>query len=353
MERLTTLLGKPILTKSGLQLGKIDAVQLDRQFKTIKNIGYTANGTLQYLPFSAVFAHSKDAIILKNATALPCKNCITIPLGIAIYTVLGEYVGKLIDFELDGLQIVYALVDTGEQLALSLCIGITDSIIIDREGKEKRQINPSQKKDTPSQKRKKAPKNPPILQEATVHSPSIFKEKSKSPTTRNIETPNISTLTNKTDKVAYDNMIERNATVELADTLEPLAKEERKQEAFIQKQPPIERADTAQIVVPAKVEYTSDRHTLPLKENSLTFTPATTPTTIKSMHELYATKQFLQQSSKEVGTKVLTGKQLTCDLLDDIGNILIEKYTVIAPEHIKKAIDNNKLFQLIQLLNSV
>lgn len=337
MERLTTLLGKPILTKSGIKLGCVDAVQLDRHLQSIKNIGYTENGTLHYLPFSAIFAHDSDAIILKNATALPYKNCVTIPLGIAVYTVLGEYVGKLIDFTLENFNIVHALLDSGENLSLQICIGITDSIIIDREGKEKKQIATSLQPATTPKKRKKAEQASLNTQKSTLQQ--------------------LTPIDTAAQKIVYDSLIERDTATKIESIEQPQNNIEKTQaqKTAIQIQPILENGHTAQIVVPEHMAYTSDTHNIPLKDNSLEFTPhlTTSPMPVKSLQEVYATQQFLQQTSKEVGTKVLTGKQLTVDLLDDIGNILIEKYTVIAPEHIKKAIDNNKLFQLIQLLNSV
>lgn len=308
MDKLTTLLGKPILTKSGKKVGTVDVVQLDRKLTTVKNIGYKNGDDLQFFPCSAIFAHDKDAIVLKSSTAIPYKNCITIPLGIAVYTVFGEYVSKVVDFKLEEFNVIYALLENDEQLPLNLCIGITDSIIIDREGKEKKQFNNGEQK-------KRVKKN----------------------------------LTTAPASINDTTTKETNQVINLSPPVNSMQVSS----------PNLENTNTAQVVIPAKMEYTSNAQNIQVDKNSLEFLPTTfhtlptntLPAQTKSMQEIYASQQFLRQNNKAVGLNVLTGKRLTADLLDEVGNTLIEKYTVIAPEHIKKAVDNNKLFQLIQLLN--
>ncbi len=310
MDKLTTLLGKPILTKSGKKLGTVDVIQLDRKLTTVKNIGYKNGEDLQFFPCSAIFAHDKDAIVLKSSTSTPYKNCITIPLGIAVYTVLGEYVSNIVDFKLEEFNVIYALLENKEQLSLNLCIGITDSIIIDREGKEKKQLGTEQQK----------------------------KKVKRSNATTSPSTERVSSITETT-----------NQTINLSPPIHTIQVST----------PQLENNNTAQIVIPAHMEYTSNANNMSVDKNSLEFIPSnlhtlatnTSPAQTKSIQEIYASQQFLRQNNKAVGPTVLTGKRLFADLFDDVGNILIEKYTIIAPEHIKKAIDNNKLFQLIQLLN--
>ena len=340
MDRLTKLLGKPILTKSGIKVGTVAAVQLDKQLKKLKNIGYNTGEIVHFFPCSAIFAHDKDAIILKNSTALPCKNCITIPIGIAVYTVLGEYVGKLVDFQLDNFDILYALLEEDKQLPLSQCIGITDSIIIDIEGKEKKQIgNPVRKQNTTKQTTAKRTK-----QKDTTSVEQKQLQEGDQNQTENIDFEQPLTM-------EYDELIERKQSLS-----ENTSNANNIDNSSAH--PVLENTSTAQIVVPPKMEYVSNAQNIKIKQNSLEFRPISANATqtaqsqAKNLQEIYATQQFLQQANKEVGTKVLTGKRLTADLMDELGNVLIEKYTVIAPEHIKKAMENNKLFQLIQLLNN-
>ena len=89
-EFVSELLGKPLITRGGERIGYVKNVQTDAPCgaSAIWNAGDEEEEEF-LLPLSATEA-GKDAVVVRSPAARPCKNCISAPLGMTVYSADGK-----------------------------------------------------------------------------------------------------------------------------------------------------------------------------------------------------------------------------------------------------------------------
>ena len=131
-EKVSELIGKPLITRGGEHIGYVKNVQTDKALRQIKNLECCDEEEEEFcLPLSAASELGKDAIVIRSPTAKPCKNCLPAPFGMTVFSVSGEELGKLCDLALRDGQIVQLLLSGGQAVDSERLVGLTDTAIVD------------------------------------------------------------------------------------------------------------------------------------------------------------------------------------------------------------------------------
>lgn len=300
-EFVSELLGKPLITRGGERIGYVKNVQTDRAVRRIRNLECCDEEEEEFLlPLSATEA-GKDAVVVRSPAARPCKNCISAPLGMTVYSADGEELGRLADLALEEGAIVRLLLSGGQSIAAERLLSVTDAAIIDlSENFVPKGTGTRTARRTPAAPRPRAPR---------AKSPAEGR-----PGEENAAAAEISATAGTAESAAAEPIAEIPAAAPRTDT-EQTAEE-----------PVMESADAAKMRETAAAG--SDA-----AERETAFTGAAQPA----------------RCARRAGSSLLTGKILPKDLKDVRGNVLARAGTVVSREVIRRAMEHGKLFELTLL----
>lgn len=306
-EFVSELLGKPLITRGGERIGYVKNVQTDRAVRRIRNLECCDEEEEEFLlPLSATEA-GKDAVVVRSPAARPCKNCISAPLGMTVYSADGEELGRLADLALEEGGISRLLLSGGQSIAAERLLSVTDAAIIDLSENF-------------------VPKGTGTR---TARRSSATKPRAKSPAEgrtggENAAAAEISATAGTAESAAAEPIAEIPAAARQADAKQ--AAEEPVMESAGAAQTFAENSDAATMRLAAAAG--SDA-----AERETAFTGAAQPA----------------RSARRAGSSLLTGKILPKDLKDVRGNVLARAGTVVSREVIRRAMEHGKLFELTLL----
>ena len=137
-EYLSDFIGKPVLTRSGECVGYVKNIQTDPKMTRARNLECCDDDEEEFLlPFSALASFGKDAAVVKSLAAAPCKNCISAPFGMPVYSAEGALLGQIDDFLRSDKQIDALLLSDGTTIPVVQLVAVTDTAIVDPGGKRK------------------------------------------------------------------------------------------------------------------------------------------------------------------------------------------------------------------------
>lgn len=127
-------IGKPLLTRGGERIGYIRSVQTDRALTRVRNLECCDEEEGEFLlPVSAVEHFGKDAAIVRTL-APPCKECVSAPFGMAVYSRAGELLGRIDDFGKEGARLTSLLLTGGLCVPVGQVLSVADAAIVDLTG---------------------------------------------------------------------------------------------------------------------------------------------------------------------------------------------------------------------------
>lgn len=145
-EYLSDFIGKPVLTRSGECVGYVKNIQTDPKMTRARNLECCDDDEEEFLlPFSALASFGKDAAVVKSLAAAPCKNCISAPFGMPVYSAEGALLGQIDDFLRSDKQIDALLLSDGTTIPVARLVAVTDTAIVDPSGKRKAKTRTGQK----------------------------------------------------------------------------------------------------------------------------------------------------------------------------------------------------------------
>lgn len=172
-EYVSDFIGKPILTRSGECIGYVKNIQTDKKLSRLRNLECCDNDEEEFLiPFSALASFGQDAVVVKSLAAAPCKDCIPAPFGMSVYSAEGTLLGQADDFLRDGKQISALLLSDETQIPVSHLSAVTDTAIVDPNGKKRTASRSSSPKKTGAS-RKKTSQPPQTEKSAEPESPTL------------------------------------------------------------------------------------------------------------------------------------------------------------------------------------
>ena len=293
-EFVSELLGKPLITRGGERIGYVKNVQTDRAVRRIRNLECCDEEEEEFLlPLSATEA-GKDAVVVRSPAARPCKNCISAPLGMTVYSADGEELGRLADLALEEGGISRLLLSGGQNIAAERLLSVTDAAIIDlSEDFVPKGTGTRTARRTSSAPKPRAPRAKPLAEGRTGGENAAAAEIS--------------------------------ATAGAAESTAPAAEEQV-----------MESAEAAQFIA-AGADAATMREAAAAGSDAAkretAFTGAAQPA----------------RSVRRAGSSLLTGKILPKDLKDVRGNVLARAGTVVSREVIRRAMEHGKLFELTLL----
>lgn len=304
-EFVSELLGKPLITRGGERIGYVKNVQTDRAVRRIRNLECCDEEEEEFLlPLSATEA-GKDAVVVRSPAARPCKNCISAPLGMTVYSADGEELGRLADLALEEGGISRLLLSGGQNIAAERLLSVTDAAIIDLSEDF-------------------VPKGTGTR---TARRTSATKPRAKSPAEgrtggENAAAAEISATAGAAERASAP-AAEEPAAARQAD-----AKQAAEEQVM-------ESAEAAQMYAGADAAKMREAAASgsDAAERETAFTGAAQPA----------------RSVRRAGSSLLTGKILPKDLKDVRGNVLARAGTVVSREVIRRAMEHGKLFELTLL----
>lgn len=308
-EFVSELLGKPLITRGGERIGYVKNVQTDRAVRRIRNLECCDEEEEEFLlPLSATEA-GKDAVVVRSPAARPCKNCISAPLGMTVYSADGEELGRLADLALEEGGISRLLLSGGQNIAAERLLSVTDAAIIDLSEDFVPKGTGTRTARRSSATKPRAPR---------AKSPAEGR-----PSEENAADAEISATAGAAESAAAEPIAEIPAAAPRTDT-EQTAEE-----------PVMESAEAAQMYAGADAATMREAAAAgsDAAERETAFTGAAQPA----------------RSARRAGSSLLTGKILPKDLKDVRGNVLARAGTVVSREVIRRAMEHGKLFELTLL----
>lgn len=308
-EFVSELLGKPLITRGGERIGYVKNVQTDRAVRRIRNLECCDEEEEEYLlPLSATEA-GKDAVVVRSPAARPCKNCISAPLGMTVYSADGEELGRLADLALEEGNIVRLLLSGGQSIAAERLLSVTDAAIVDlSEDFVPKGTGTRTARRTSSAPKPRAPRAKPLAEGRTGG--------------ENAAAAEISATAGAAESAAAEPIAEEQAGARRLDA-EPA--EEQISES----------ADAAQA-------FAENSDAATMRETAAAGSDA-------AKRETAFTGAVPARSVRRAGSSLLTGKILPKDLKDVRGNVLARAGTVVSREVIRRAMEHGKLFELTLL----
>lgn len=154
-EYVSDFIGKPILTRSGECVGYVKNVQTDKKLSRLRNLECCDNDEEEFLiPLSALASFGQDAVVVKSLAAAPCKDCISAPFGMSVYSAEGTLLGQADDFLREGKQISALLLSDETLIPVSHLSAVTDTAIVDPNGKKRTASRSSSPKNTGTVRKK-------------------------------------------------------------------------------------------------------------------------------------------------------------------------------------------------------
>lgn len=308
-EFVSELLGKPLITRGGERIGYVKNVQTDRAVRRIRNLECCDEEEEEFLlPLSATEA-GKDAVVVRSPAARPCKNCISAPLGMTVYSADGKELGRLADLALEEGGISRLLLSGGQNIAAERLLSVTDAAIIDLSEDFVPKGTGTRTARRSSATKPRAPR---------AKSPAEGR-----PSEENAADAEISATAGAAESAAAEPIAEIPAAAPRTDT-EQTAEE-----------PVMESAEAAQMYAGADAATMREAAAAgsDAAERETAFTGAAQPA----------------RSARRAGSSLLTGKILPKDLKDVRGNVLARAGTVVSREVIRRAMEHGKLFELTLL----
>ena len=134
-EFASELIGKPLLSRSGERIGYVKNIQTDKKLVRIRNLECCDEDEEEFiLPVSAIAQLGKDAAIVKSLSAAGCKNCISAPFGIEVFSETGDKLGTLADFVRENFVITHYILSGGQKVPADRLVSAADSAIVDLSG---------------------------------------------------------------------------------------------------------------------------------------------------------------------------------------------------------------------------
>ena len=154
-EYVSDFIGKPILTRSGECVGYVKNVQTDKKLSRLRNLECCDNDEEEFLiPLSALASFGQDAVVVKSLAAAPCKDCISAPFGMSVYSAEGTLLGQADDFLREGKQISALLLSDETLIPVSHLSAVTDTAIVDPNSKKRTASRSSSPKNTGTPRKK-------------------------------------------------------------------------------------------------------------------------------------------------------------------------------------------------------
>lgn len=308
-EFVSELLGKPLITRGGERIGYVKNVQTDRAVRRIRNLECCDQEEEEYLlPLSATEA-GKDAVVVRSPAARPCKNCISAPLGMTVYSADGEELGRLADLALEEGNIVRLLLSGGQSIAAERLLSVTDAAIVDlSEDFVPKGTGTRTARRTPAAPKPRAPRAKPHGEGRSG------------------------------GENAADAEISATAGAAEIAAAEPIAEEQagaRRLAAEQAEEQILEKIDAAQA-------FAENSDAAKMREAAAAGSDA-------AKRETAFTGAVPARSARRAGSSLLTGKILPKDLKDVRGNVLARAGTVVSREVIRRAMEHGKLFELTLL----
>lgn len=130
---LTDFIGKVVLNAKGDLLGYCVNVTLDKRCLKIKNLICVNSDEEEFLtPYTAILSLGDGAIIVKSRILKPLRNDFANPLFLKVYSIKGNYLGELINFECEN-NLINRCITANFQFLPSQIIKINDNIFITEE----------------------------------------------------------------------------------------------------------------------------------------------------------------------------------------------------------------------------
>lgn len=134
-EFASELIGKPLLSRNGERIGYVKNIQTDKKLVRIRNLECCDEDEEEFiLPVSAIAQLGKDAAIVKSLSAAGCKNCISAPFGIEVFSETGDKLGTLADFVRENFVITHYILSDGQKVPADRLVSAADSAIVDLSG---------------------------------------------------------------------------------------------------------------------------------------------------------------------------------------------------------------------------
>ena len=317
-------IGKVLLAKDGSRVGYIKNVQTDIRRSRIRNLECCDEEEEEFLlPFSAVETSGKDAVVIKRKNAEGCKNCLSAPFGMAVFSVAGDQLGAIDDLVLEGLLVQGFLLSDGQTVPRDRFVSIADVAVADlSENFQPRPLKcrkPGSAPDatTGTDKEKAAP-----LKGngggATRSNAALSVSRTKEP-----KGADVSDLNGSAPAGTPQDLSLRGAAAKADQPLLSYAAE-------------------------------NERDAFQTEESGGNFHPDTAPLSPSAFEktlreEIFSNENRPLQGRKTAGSALLTGKILSEDLTDARGTILAKKGTKVTPEIIRRALTHEKLFRLTLL----
>ena len=148
-EFASELIGKPLLSRNGERIGYVKNIQTDKKLVRIRNLECCDEDEEEFiLPVSAIAQLGKDAAIVKSLSAAGCKNCISAPFGIEVFSETGDKLGTLADFVRENFVITHYILSGGQKVPADRLVSAADSAIVDLSGTAVRRPSRAAKKRT-------------------------------------------------------------------------------------------------------------------------------------------------------------------------------------------------------------
>ncbi len=169
-EYVSDFIGKPLLTRSGECIGYVKNIQTDKKLSRLRNLECCDSDEEEFLvPFSALASFDQDAVVVKSLAVAPCKDCISAPFGMSVYSAEGALLGQVDDFLRDGKQISALLLSDETLIPVGHLSAVTDTAIVDPNGKKRTTSRSASPKKTGTSRKKS---NNSTQTERTATSPS-------------------------------------------------------------------------------------------------------------------------------------------------------------------------------------
>lgn len=132
MNNINEIITKPVLTiYEGEIVGNIDGIIVDKKIKKI--LYYTIEDDRYIMP-SSIYTVGKNAIVVKNMSVILDEQSVSgipLPLGIRVYNMEGEYIGKVRDISVKESGAINTLImDNDECIEVSKILSASKNSII-------------------------------------------------------------------------------------------------------------------------------------------------------------------------------------------------------------------------------
>lgn len=168
--KLSTLIGKPVLTRAGERLGYVTAAYLTRDMKKLSSVLCADDNEEDFcLPARAILS-AADAVIA-GAARLDAPTGVPSPIGKAAYTNTGEALGILSDVETGETPLLLIAKDDMTISCEAARAAIGETVIVYPTAAEKRP-SPAKRGHAPKQKQKNLPMSADPLPNPTMSAPA-------------------------------------------------------------------------------------------------------------------------------------------------------------------------------------